>query len=394
MQPTQYQYLPVHWMDGMKINKSHFIAQNNAYTSQIAQGLGGLLNEYNYGLLPNKRNGGFKLFISTDNQQQVQIRLQQCSAITSGGHVIHFDEQNMPQVNHISVPIPGLSVPFNELKGRTTAYFIILVINPYERIPYGYADPAEMPPRLPYTLPAYSLALMPEQETNSTTLGDFQFPVGKLKVLEQKVMLDEEYIPPCTSVSSHTDLLEIHAGLEHFFSKMESHALQIIQKILQKKQANDMAAIVQRLCEQITFFTATHLSNFKMVYLQQPPVCMINTVSAFARTLKNILDFYIGSGKEELFKYLKESCDINQAELEGAITLLANHSYSHLQINDSIEKITVFTNLFGQLLIKLAKLEYIGKRKDSGIFVNEHAIETINAEPEIQPKKRKSFLVE
>jgi hypothetical protein len=406
MQHNQYQYLPVHWIDGMKINKSHFIAQNNAYTSQIAQGVSGLLNTYNYGLLPNTYNdsNGLKLFVTTDNQQQVQVRLQKCRAITLGGHVIQLDEDTPLNGGYIGAPIPNLSIPFSELKGKASDYLIILVVNPYERIPYGFADPAEVPPRVPYTLPAYNLQLMPVNGANPNALGNFQLPVGKLKVLEQKVMLDEDYIAPCSAVSSHYDLVEIHAALEQFFGKMELYALQIIQKILQKKQQNEMAGIVQKVCESISYFTASHLGNFKLVHLHQPPVLLINTVTAFARLLKNILDFYTGSGKEELINYCIEWCDVKQGELEGAITSLANHQYNHLNINESIEKIAGFTKLINQLFASLARLEYIGKRKDTGIFVKEQIIPkdtglfvaepSMPAEPEVQPKKRRSFLVD
>src|SRR5690554_7338725 len=95
MQQNNHIYLPVHWMDGMKMNKNHFVAHDNALTAQVAHSVSGLLNDYNYGLLPNSRgNAGFKLFVSTDNQQQVQVRLQKCRAITLGGHLIHVNEDN------------------------------------------------------------------------------------------------------------------------------------------------------------------------------------------------------------------------------------------------------------------------------------------------------------
>ena len=384
-------YLPVNWMDGMKINKSHFIAQNNAFTLQAAQGVSSLLNNFNYGLLPDKNNGnGVKIFVSADNQQQVQVRLQRCTAVTLGGYVIEFDENDF-SINTFKAFIPQLSVPFAELKGKSAEYLVVVVVNPYKRVPYGDGDPNETPPRLPYTLPSYELQLMPVNETKENALGNFQIPVARVRVEDQKVLLDEDYIPPCSSINSHTDLVEIHAALENFFGKIELYSLQIIQRILQKKQQNEMAFITQRLCEQIIFFTALQLNEFKQINLYQPPVFLINTVSAFARVIKNTLDVYIGSGKEELINYCIEWCDVNQGELEGAITTLANHKYDHLDINNSIEKVSVFTKLISRLFVNLSKLEYIGKRKEAGIFVKE---QIIKPEPEPQPKKRRSFLAE
>jgi hypothetical protein len=105
-----------------------------------------------------------------------------------------------------------------------------------------------------------------------------------------------------------------------------------------------------------------------------------------------------------LINYCIEWCDVKQGELEGAITSLANHPYNHLNINESVEKVAAFTKLITHLFAHLARLEYIGKRKDTGIFVKEQIIQKDNGlfvkedttiyEPEMQPKKRRSFLVD
>jgi hypothetical protein len=386
----QDKYLPVNWMDGMKINKAHFIAENNALVYQLARTVSGLLNNYNYGLLPGKYgNVNLSLFVSADNQQQVQVRLQKCMAITSGGYIICFDEDNNGKT--LSVQIPDLSISFEKLKGKSIIYYVVLTVNPYARLPFGKMDPEETPQRLPYVGPAYTLHLVPLKDACEQTIGDFQFVLGRLTVNEQKVLLDENYIPPCCCINSHNDLQEIHASIENFLEKMELYALQIIQKILQKKQMNDMALIVQKLCEQVCVFTSLHLNDFKQLNQNQPPVFLINTVASFARIIKNTFDFYIGSGKEELMNYCVEWCDINQGELEGAMIELSNHRYDHLNINDSIEKISAFTKLVSKLFISLAKLDYIGKKKDPGIFVNE---KIVVAEQEVQIKKRRSFLAE
>lgn len=389
----EQQYLPVNWTDGMKINKSHFIAQNNACTYQLAQSTGSLINEFNYGLLPGLRTSGtgVKLFLSVDNQQQVHLRIQQCRAITRGGHYFQFEEDTALYGTQLAAPVLSLSVPFHELNGKGASFYVVISINPYQRIPFGNADPNEQPPRLPFTTSFCQLSLVPPQDANRHAMGLFHLPVGRVNVDSQKVMIDEDYIPPCSSVSSHDDLLEIHAALEQFYSKMELYALQIIQKILQKKQVNEMAGIVQKLCENITLFTALQLAEIKTLSLHQPPVHLINKVSSLARLFKNTLDYYVGSGKEELINYCTEWCEVNQGELESSITGLANHQYDHLDLNSSIEQLTRFTKVISGLFANLARLEYIGKRKDAGIFVKEKVVLT---ETEAPGKKRRSFLAD
>jgi hypothetical protein len=388
------EYLPVNWVDGMKINKSHFIAQDNAFTYRQAHTVSSFLNEHNYGLLPvfDRHHTSAKLFLSLDNEQTVHLRIQRCRAISRGGYVIEFDTDTALTGQQLSAGVPGLQVPFSELKDRSEFYYVVLSIDPYERVPFGTADPKETPPRMPFTMPAYYLTLLSAAETSAVSLGNFQIPVGKVVVEEQLVRLVENYIPPCTAVNSHYELLEVHAGLEQFFGQMELYALQIIQKILQKKQQNELADGIYKISENLTTFTATEYSNFKMSYLYQPPVFMITAVAGMARLIKNTMDFYVGTSKDELISYCTEWCGVNQGELETAITTLCNYQYNHLDINDALEKVLKFTQIISSLFSSLARLEYIGKKKESGIFVKEQVLlsQTENA----PVKKRRSFLAD
>jgi hypothetical protein len=388
------EYLPVNWVDGMKINKSHFIAQDNAFTYRQAHTVSSFLNEHNYGLLPvfDRHHTSAKLFLSLDNEQTVHLRIQRCRAISRGGYIMEFDSDTALTGQQLSAGVPGLQVPFSELKDRSAFYYVVLSIDPYERVPFGTADPKETPPRMPFTRPVYYLTLLPAAETSAVSLGNFQVPVGKVVVEEQLVRLVENYIPPCTAVNSHYELLEVHAGLEQFFGQMELYALQIIQKILQKKQQNELADAIYKISENLTTFTATEYSNFKMSYLYQPPVFMITAVAGMARLIKNTMDFYVGTSKDELISYCTEWCGVSQGELETAITTLCNYQYNHLDINDALEKVLKFTQIISSLFGNLARLEYIGKKKESGIFVKEQVLlsQTENA----PVKKRRSFLAD
>ena len=67
-------FLPVNWVDGMKINRTHFLIQEQAFAWQTARAAGSLLNPMNYGLLPSSGATPLKLFVSIDHQQQVQVK--------------------------------------------------------------------------------------------------------------------------------------------------------------------------------------------------------------------------------------------------------------------------------------------------------------------------------
>jgi hypothetical protein len=384
------QYLPVNWADGMKINKSHFIAEENAVVYQIAAAAGSWLNDVNYGLLPPGPGGkALTLFVSMDNQQKVQVRIQHCTAITAGGYYIGFSEDTAVSGKNLQTPLASTPVLLKDLKEK--GYYVVLTVNPYKRVPYGAADPGESPARIPYTQPLFSVDLLAAADVTRNKVGSFQLPLGKLIVEDNRVVLDEQYIPPCSSLGSHPELLEIHAAMEQFLAKIETCSVQIVQKILHKKQANDMSSIVHKLCEQTLQFTAIQLAEWKALGLVAPPVQVVSKASALARLVKNVLDCHLGSGKEELINYFTEWCNFSQGELEGAITTLANHTYDHLDISDSVTKVSVFTKILSQLFHQLARLEYIGKRKDSGIFVKE---EVITPSTDQTPPRRRSFLAE
>ncbi len=391
MQDTHF--LPVNWVDGMKINKSHFIAQDNAMTYQLAQHTSCLVDQLSYGILPpvGEKNEAVKLFISTDNQKRIQVRIQQCRAITAGGYYIEFNEDTAIHGNNLVAPVVSEPVTLRELKARSTQFYIVLTINPYKRMPYGAAAPEETPPRIPYTIPSLQLDIIPVAEVARNVLGPHQLPVGKMTVDAQRVSLEEEYIPPCTAICSHPELLEIQAGLEQFYSKMELYALQITQKIIQKKQSNEMSVIVQKICDNISLFTASQLAELKSVGIVQRPVYTVSRVAALARVIKNTLDCFLGSGKEELINYFNEWCNIGQGELEATIGDLSTLQYDHLDINDSISKVSQFTKTISKLFYQLSRLEYIGKRKEAGIFVKE---EVVKNREESSVQRRRSFLAD
>jgi hypothetical protein len=382
-------YFPVNWTDGMKINKSHFIAQDNAFTFNLAQNTSCLLNELNYGILPLKEGGSnLKIVISSDNQKKLQVRILQCRAITAGGYYIEInDETGIP--NNMTGPVVSVPASLRELTNKASQFYVVLTIDPYKRNPYGVMESPETPPRIPFSVPTLSVDLIPVADVIRNILGPYQLPVGKINIEDQRIMLEDDYIPPCTSINSHPELLEIQAALEQFYGKMEVYALQIIQKIVQKKQTNEMSIIVQKLCDNICFFTASQLTELKSTGSIQPTVNIVIKVASLARMMKNTLDCFIGSGKDELVTYFTEWCNIKQGELEGAISTLANHQYDHIDINDSIDKVSGFTKLISKLFYQLSRLEYIGKRRESGIFVKEETIKTDGP-----PAKRRSFLAD
>lgn len=385
--------LPVNWTDGMKINKNHLVAERNALQHQAILAAGSNLSDVNYGLLPPVAEGTqpFKMFASLDNQQHLQVRLLNCRAITPGGVIIDVNESDAEKGN-LSILIPNLSVPVSALKSRTKTYYVVLTVNIYDREPFGQADPEEIPPRLPWAVPLYSLNLIAEEHLSGLKIGLYHLTIARIMANEQRVQVDDEYIPPSTVVASHSGLIDVFYGLEEFFSKMELYALQINQKIEKKKQNSEMALIVQKLCDNLQLQLSHLVADFKWLGMQHPPVQMFAKVAAMARLIKNTLDIYVHTGKEELMNYFSKWCGISQDSLEMVIIDLGNHKYRHEDINVTVLKVMEFTKIISSLFHKLSRLDYIGDR-NSNIFVKEEIVAQ-EKNPEPIRKSRKNFLAD
>jgi len=382
MHAPQRTYLPVNWADGMKINKDHFRNDQQANNWQQAMHTRVFINEYNYGLFVSGE-AGRSIVVTTDNQQQVTISMLSCYAITPGGYLVHVEEGNS-----LMALVPGLQMPYAQLASADAEYYVMLAVNPFNRVPVGQPDAEESQLRPPYTAPAYSLHLV---DIRDKIPGDFHLPLGRIKVSEGKVLADEDYIPPCTSVAAHRALTEFHADIGHFFGSMESYVLRIQQKVIQKHQQNDLSLIIGELCNVISIYCCGEYQRVLLEYRSQPPVRLVAGVAGLARLMKNKIDIHTGAAKDELLNYFSEWCGITQAEWETALTGLSNFRYDHMNAGEAVRVVQQFIRLTLRLFSTLASLEYIGRKRDAGIFVKEHLV--VPAE-ELPAPRRKSFLAD
>ena len=117
-------YFHVNWVDGMKINKQHFIALENALNDQLMDTASMGLNDRNYGLLPPfpGKSSSLKMVLNADNQNRLRVTIQECRAITQGGARIEILE-NGSEIHGFSIPFPGTEY---ELDGSGENVFYLL----------------------------------------------------------------------------------------------------------------------------------------------------------------------------------------------------------------------------------------------------------------------------
>jgi hypothetical protein len=367
--PDKTNYLQVNWVDGMKINKNHFIAQEHSISDRIGDVRQTAINPYNYGLLPlaGDQETPVKIVIYLDNQHTLRVKVFECSAITPGGERINISEST--DFMGFNIPMPETVYEVTQIKQEDL--YISLSVNPFKPVPVGILDPSEEPPRHPFTVPECKVHLIPESQLGKKELGLNYLLIGKIHISESGTELVKDYIPPCTSVLSHPKLVSLHAEFDKFLSQMEVDIVTIIKKIREKEQTNTLATTLESIAEPLLYFLSTTILGFRWNIPVQPPILMCEQIAQSARIIKNALDANPGKAKEELLNYFTEWCTLNQGDFETILFRTVNFEYQHSNLYKTLATMVQFAEVISALFSKLSTLEYIGKKKETSIFVKE-----------------------
>lgn len=359
----------MNWIDGMKVNKDHFISTANNISIQVRNVYSSFLNPYNYGLIMQSEMNiePIKINIIIDGQGFIIVKIMNCTAVTKGGFRIEINELNSLK-NEFSIGISQLTTGLENKEN--TDYFICLSVNSFERIPYGTPDPDELPPRIPFVLPGYHLSVHSVADKNSI-LSPNSLIIGRLKFIDGKPEIDEDYIPACQTIYSHPKLIEYHTKLIKILGQIEIDVVDILHEIKNKKQETNIAETSGEVAEAVLAFLGVHMVDLRKIARYYPPVFIFEKIAALARTINNAIRKQSTAEKEILYNYIMDWCNIKQADLEKLILDAIEYDYEHDDIRNSMLKQEAFINIISKIFNTLSNLEFIGKKKDRQIFVKE-----------------------
>jgi hypothetical protein len=360
---------PVNWIDGMKINKDHFIATDLNISQQVKNTYLSFINPYNYGLLlqNNSQSAGFNVLLDVDNQGYIHAKVVSCCAVTRGGIRIDICEDYFSD-KELAESVPTINVDQETLKKEE--YYIALSVNTSERIPFGKPDSNENPPRLPHVLPGYYLSVHAPDELSSIQTENVLI-LGKLIFKGDKPELDANYIPPCQTIYSHHKLVEYHSQLLKVLGQMEIDVISILKRIKEKRQTTNIAETVADVSSSILFFMDVNLIEFRNMAKYYPPVFIFEQMSALARNINNSINKQASADREEMLNYIQDWSNLKQGEFEEMLIKAIEYKYDHNDINKSINGLAPFVNSISKVFNTLSNLDFIGKKKDRQIFVKE-----------------------
>lgn len=353
----------VNWVDGMKISKSHFIDQSNAFKDVLHDIAALHLTPHRYGILPPSVAGEntFSVKVSLDNQNTLRVVVEACQAITPGGVRIAlpaFSSLAPTEADYMPVTLFPFSSTNEELD-----WWIVLIIHPFDTVPAGPPDLSENPPRSHNLLPTYTIQVVSSQQYKQFAYYPYALTIGKVFVKGDKIDLADYYIPPCLSVSAHPELISLLNQFSVYLASLERHCARIVQKVFKQNEPNTITDAVMFVCDRIMLYLGQALTATHWNLLHDSPSALFFSMASLARVIRNTIDLRIGSGKEELLNYLSEWCEIKQGVLETMLNSIANMTYEHNDVNKNISEAAVFVQKIDELFDKLSKLEFIGKPK-------------------------------
>ena len=371
-------HYPVNWVDGMKIARRHFAEADHFTTDHLRDATALFLRPDYYGLLPATNELGspaaFELLLSVDAQNEVQARLTQCRAVTAGGARIEITASSTPLAARTS--LAQLLAASNLTATEGLRFSVIVTVNPFERVPTGTPAPDEMPPRHPYTRPAYELSFVPTLQLSGASSAAFALVVGELQYAEGELRPVVQFIPPSTALASHPALLQALHQLDFQLTELETDAFKIVHKVkLRTDKRSHLSDMVRELAERTLFALAQQLTTLRLVAAAQPPVYLFDALLRIAKQIKTSLDSLTEGEREELLKYFEQWSETLPATLLGALQAAVTLQYNHHQVHEHLQQQQQLWQLLGTVFRQLSQLEYIGKNKEGWqSFINENPV--------------------
>lgn len=366
IQPIKH--FAINWVDGMKVSQRHLNDQDNFLIDTIRDGNSLGITNYNYGLLPLSNEFTDKTIFDVHNTatNDVQLFIKNCSAVTLAGYRLELKDRRVS----VKSLAKSLNLDENQMDGE---YYILISVNPFDKVPFGDIDPEEIPPRHPNSHANYHIELLPVSSLNSNHSGGNYLVVGKVDFKGNIAQVNTNFIPPCTSIQSHPVLIDYYNGFAKSIGNLQQYAFKIIQKASHKNQNTALALNVKALCNVLVNTFGDMYFQFRNIIPYQPPVFLIETFTTLALRMYNSTQVLVPGELEEMLNYSLEWSEIAPHTLLNQLSTVAETNYDHHNSGEPLLYISQMLRSLETIFSKLSELDYIGQRREN-IIVNEQEV--------------------
>lgn len=370
IQPIKH--FAINWVDGMKVSQQHLNDQDNFLIDTIRDANSLAITNYNYGLLPIPNEYTDKTIFEVHNTatNDVQLVIKHCSAVTLAGYRIELNDRRVS----VKSLAKSLQVEENQIDGE---YYILVSVNPFDKVAFGDIDPEEIPPRHPNSHANYHIELLPVSTLNSNFSGGNYLVIGKVDFKGNITQVNSNFIPPCTSVQSHPALVEYYNNFAKTIGNLQQYAFKIIQKSAHKNQNTALALNVRSLCSVMIETFGDMYFQFRNIIPHQPPVFLIDSFAKLALRLYNATQVIVPAELEEMLNYSLEWSEIAPHTLLNQLSTVSEINYDHHNTGEHLLHIQQMLRSLDVIFSKLSELDYIGQKKEN-IIVTEQEVSNNN----------------
>lgn len=382
---TKKQHNLVNWIEGMPLKKVYMEQLEDHFIDAICDSLYVRMNKNNYGLLPapDRQIDSSEFDISERVTGQVEIKLRRCNALTAGGYRINY---NPPASEFILYTHSFNEEKEKNITSQAESWDIIISADPYTRIPNGTPNEEANPPHQPDKVGSLKLSVLPKGEVDPDRLGLYHLVIGRIRYQGTRHEVDTNFIPPCTIMGSHHELIRYYEQFGGFLNDIERASKLILSKVRNRSQNSPIAGHMASLCEDIMRYIASIYYSYRNDGLDNTPSKVVNYFSTLAHICYSNLNFISKTDKEELLKYFYEWSDVTPGSFDELLVNTLSVIYEHNNIRAVMLQVNAFLRIMSELWLKLSTLEYIGQHKEN-IVVSERSYQSE------QPKRKGGWSV-
>ncbi|SEB17797.1 hypothetical protein [Pedobacter hartonius] len=367
-------YKPVNWIDGMKLSSAHFVATDQYNQDFVRDARSLALSSYNYGLLPpfSGQRSSHDIEITEKATNQVEIKIRHCNAVTAEGCRIDIDGST-DYTNHLTY-----SHYFNENSdSRQIVYNVLLLVNPFERVPAGNPDPQDHPPRYPDISRGYSISLLPVAEKAPHATDTSHLTIAQLILENSRILINKNYIPPSSTIGSHPNLIHYYELFSTLMNDIQLSAFKIIDKTAAKEALSPLGKNIRLISEKLLDCLAQVFFNYRNLGYQQPPIQLAGYFSNLAHVFFTGVKLVESREREEMLKYFYEWKDVTPGNFEELLARNIELIYNHQDIYASMLLIEEFLKVIAALWSKLSMLDYVGQRKENIVVAEQQIVQQV-----------------
>lgn len=370
------EYKRVNWAEGIEIGTYQFEQLEDYYTAAICDASAIRLNRNNFGLLPSadRKTNSSEFDISEQITGTVEVKLRKCNAITMGGCRISYN----PSLGNAISYVQKFNLEVNGETSDTSYWDVVITVDPFRRIPTGIPSADSTPPIHPDADPFIGLSAVPKGGLKAEQLGAYHLVIGRIRHFNGRYTVDNNFIPPCTSMNSHADLIRYYEQFGALLNELEKASKTIINKIRNRSQNSPVAIHIGAICEDMMRYIASIYFSYRNIGADATPMAIVNYFSTLAHICYVSMSFIDKTEREELLRYFFEWSDVKPGIFEEMLSSTLGIIYDHNNIRAVMIQVESFMRIMCDLWVRLSTLEYIGQHKEN-IVVAERRHEVAQA---------------